>query len=199
MNLFDPLIWASLLLLVGCALALLEVFLPSGGVLTLLSVSAVVGAIWMAFYHRGPAVGLTFAIVAVVALPLVVAVGFKYWPQTPMGKRILLGLPTEEEVLPVERKQQLQELVGKVGVATCPMLPSGAARIDGRVVDAVSQGMPIDKGQRVVVVEARAYRVVVRPAEEGEDGEQVASTDPNDVLSRPLDELGLEPLDDPLS
>jgi hypothetical protein len=76
------------------------------------------------------------------------------------------------------------------------MLPSGAARIEGRVVDAVSQGMPIDKGQRVVVVEARAYRVVVRPVEEGE---QVASTDPNDVLSRPLDELGLEPLDDPLS
>lgn len=197
MNIIDPLTWAVLLMVAGCALAILEVFLPSGGILAFLASTAVLASIGLAFYHHGPAVGLTFAGVAVVALPVVVALALKYWPKTAMGKRFLLGLPTEEEVLPVDRHARFKQLVGKVGVATSPMLPSGAVRIDEEIVDAVSQGMPIEKGEKIKVVEVRAYRVVVRPLEEGEEESHAAKAE--DLLSRPLEDLGLEPLDDPLA
>ena len=48
----------------------------------------------------------------------------------------------------------------------------------------------------MTVVEVRANRVVVRPA--GKD-QRPSHVNPNDVLSRPIEELGIESLDDPLA
>ncbi len=196
MNGVDPLLWPILLLLVGCVLAMLEVFLPSGGILGFSAAAAVFSSIGLAFLYRGMTGGVVFTAVALVAVPGVIAVALRYWPETPMGKRILLGLPTDEEVLPLEHKNELRKLVGQIGTATCPMLPSGAVQVGDRIVDAVSQGMSIDQGQKVKIIEARTYRVVVRPVEEGDEQR---SEQPDDLLSRPLEELGLEPLDDPLA
>ena len=72
------------------------------------------------------------------------------------------------------------------------MLPSGAVEIDGQTIDALSEGVPIESGQRVRVIEVRGMRVVVRPADD-----EPPTTD--DVLSQPIDSLGLEPFDDPLA
>jgi membrane-bound ClpP family serine protease len=193
----DPLVWAALLTLVGCALIVLEIFIPSGGVLGFLAVASVISAVALAFYHHGPAVGFGFIALAVVLLPTSLAVAIRYWPHTPMGRRFLLGLPTPEEVLPDDdRQRELKSLVGRVGTAKSPMFPSGAISIDGRTIDAVGQGMAIEAGQRVVVIEVKGNRVVVRPVEEGE---ALDRRDADDVLSQPLDSLGLDALDDPLA
>jgi len=193
MNLLDPLAWSALLMLVGCALGVMEIFIPSGGVLGFLAGASVVASIVMAFTYRGPLAGFAFSAMAFVSVTTSVTLALKYLPQTPLGRRILLGLPTEEEVLPTNEKK---DLIGKFGVVKSPMLPSGAIVIEGRTIDAVSQGMAIDPGQRVLVVEVKSNRVVVRPAESHE-----RPTDDNaeDMLSRPLDELGLDSLDEPLS
>ena len=193
----DPLVWSALLTLVGCALIVLEIFIPSGGVLGFLAAASVISAVALAFYHHGPAVGFAFIALAVVLIPASLAVAIRYWPQTPMGRRFLLGLPTREEVLPDDdRQRELKELVGRVGTARTPMIPSGAISIDGRTIDAVGQGMAIELGERVVVIEVKGNRVLVRPAEEDEVMEQ---RDTDDVLSQPIDSLGLDPLDDPLA
>lgn len=197
MDLFDPLTWSILLMLVGCALVIMEVFIPSGGILGFLAGTSVVASVGVAFYYHGLATGVTFAGVAVVVVPVAIMVALHYWPHTAMGQRFLLGPPSEDEVLPdgVQR-QKLKQLLGKVGVAKTPMLPAGAIRIEGHTVDAVSQGMPIDAGESVKVIEVRAYRVVVRPIDEAE---QLSSSQSDDVLSQPIDDLDLEALDDPLS
>jgi membrane-bound serine protease (ClpP class) len=88
-------------------------------------------------------------------------------------------------------------LVGKVGVAQSMMLPSGAVLIDGQLIDAVSQGLAIDPGQPVVVVEVKANRVMVRPARPHEV--RTADLRPDDLLSRPIQDFGIESLDEPLS
>ena len=41
-------------------------------------------------------------------------------------------------------------------------MPSGKARIDGKVYDVISDGEVVDKGDSVEVVEAVANRVVVK-------------------------------------
>lgn len=189
----DPLSWAIILLLVGCALVVLEVFLPSGGVLSFLSIAALFASLVMAF-RRDTTTGLLFMVISVVAVPSVIALAFKYWPQTPMGKAFLGELPSEEELRATDRRR---ELVGRVGIAKSKMLPSGSVLIDDQLVDAVSQGAAIDPGQAIVVVEVRANRVVVRLADVEEA--RRASIDPGDVLSKSIDELGLESLEDPLS
>ena len=188
--------WAILLLLIGCALVVLEVFIPSGGIISILSGVAFITAIVVASWEgptTGPVTGFVFAALTLFAVPTLVAVAFKYWPKTRMGKAFLGELPREDEVVPNDPRRSL---IGQVGVARSKMLPSGAVEINGQMVDAVTQGQAIEPGAYVVVVEVRANRVVVRPA--GQDQRPTHSS-PQDILSRPIDELGIEPLDDPLA
>ena len=123
------------------------------------------------------------------------ALAIKVWPDTPIGRRILPPLPSSEEVLPdSDHRRELQELVGQVGRAKSLMLPSGAAEIAGRTVDALSEGVAIEPGQLVRVVEVRGNRVLVRPAT---DETPVRSAD--DPLSQSIETLGLDPFEDPIS
>lgn len=186
----DPFTWAIILMLIGCALVVLEVFVPSGGILGMLSGLAILGSIIFAF-RRDPTAGLVFVLISMVAVPTLLALAFRVWPHTPMGKAFLGELPSEEELKPIDTRR---ELVGRMGVAKTMMLPSGSVLVDGHLLDAVSQGDAIEPGVPIVVVEVRANRVVVRQADPDE-AEQITSSSP-DMLSKPLDELGLEGFDD---
>lgn len=190
----DPVAWAALLLLIGLSLAVLEVFIPSGGVIGFLSIASVLSAIALAFY-RGPWYGLSFLGTAVIALPALLLVAFRYWPETTMGRRFLLDVPTSEDVLPDhDERRLLKSLVGRIGEARSLMLPSGVVLIDGRNFDALSEGLAIEKGQWVQVVEVRGTRLVVRPTDE-----PPSPVRPDDPLSQPIDTLGLNPFEDPLA
>jgi hypothetical protein len=130
-----------------------------------------------------------------VAVPSALVLAFRYWPKTPMGRRLLLDLPSGEQMRPDSpQRQKLRQLVGKHGVAKSVMMPSGAVLIDGATIDAMSEGIPIEAGQRIKVIEVRGTRVLVRPVDESEP--QTAS---DDVLSQPIESLGLDSLEDPLA
>jgi membrane-bound serine protease (ClpP class) len=185
--------WAIVLLVVGCGFLVLEVFIPSGGLLSFFAFVALVASMIVAF-NRNLTTGLSFMAIAVLAVPIAVGVAFKLWPKTPMGKAILGELPSEEETKPDDPRRTL---VGRVGMAQSLMLPSGAILIDGKLIDAVSQGIAIDPGQPVVVVEVKGNRVMVRPA--GAAEAQAAALEPDDVLSRPIEDFGFDSLEDPLA
>jgi membrane-bound serine protease (ClpP class) len=190
----DPLVWSALLLLLGLTLVMAEVFVPSGGVLGLLSITSLVASVALAFYHKGIEVGLIFLTVTAVLVPAALALAFRYWPQTPMGRRLLLEVRSGEELLPdTPERRKLRQLVGKLGVAKTVMLPSGAIVIDGRTIDALSEGTPIEAGQAVRVIEVHGNRVVVRLADD------VQAPTGGDVLSQPIESLGLDSLEDPLA
>lgn len=191
----DPLVWSVLLLFLGLGLVCVEVFVPSGGILGFLAIASLMSGIILAFYHRGAEVGFLFLTATAVAVPAALVVAFRYWPKTPMGRRLLLEIPSGEEVLPDSpKRQQLRQLVGKLGVAKSLMMPSGAVVIDGATIDALSEGMSIEAGQRIKVLEVRGTRVLVRPVDESEPAPA-----PDDVLSQPIESLGLDSLEDPLA
>jgi membrane-bound ClpP family serine protease len=62
----------------------------------------------------------------------------------------------------------LEDLVGRIGIAQTNLLPSGMVLIDGRKLDAVSTGMPIDAGAPVIVIKTHAGKIQVRLAHEKE-------------------------------
>src|SRR5215213_5927708 len=190
----DPIVWAALLLVLGLALVLLEIFVPSGGVLGFLSIGTILAAIVMAFYERGAETGFVFLLVAAVAVPVTLVFGFRWWPHTPMGKRLLLSAPTAEEVLPDTPLRRLRQLVGKTAVAKTVMLPAGAIEIDGQTIDAISAGMPIEVGQHVRIIDVRSNRVVVQPADAPHTMQEA-----DDILSQPIESLGLNPFEEPLT
>jgi membrane-bound ClpP family serine protease len=195
MGSLDPLVWAILLTIAGCGLLVLEVFLPSGGVLSVLSLATFISGILLAFWSGGPTTGLSFIVAVLVLGPLTVGLSFYYLPRTRIGKALLGEVPTEEEVTPDDPRRAL---LGKYGVARTKMLPSGSVEIDDQMIDAIARGAAIDPGQPVQVVEVRGNRVVVQiarqapPAGEGGSAKAAAEDDP---LARSLEELGIEPID----
>lgn len=193
------LMWAILALVLGIALLSLEIFVPSGGILGFLTFCAMTTAIVLAFMHSLLA-GLSIMLAVMVAIPAVVIVGINFLPYTYVGRHVLLKAPTAEEVLPTaESWGKLTDLVGQIGKAKTKMLPSGAVEVNGRTVDAVSEGLPIDPGQLVKVVEVRANRVVVRPVEDGELLSTPTAPAGQVDLSQPIDSLGLSTFENPLS
>ncbi len=193
MSTLDPLTWAMILLIAGCGLVVLEVFIPSGGILSFCAAIALIASIVMAF-RRDVTAGIGFVALTLVAVPVTLGLAIKYWPLTPMGKAFLGELQSTDDLIPEDPRRGL---VGKLGIAKSKMLPSGSVQIEGKYIDAISQGTVIDIGQVVVVVEVRANRVVVRPADDQEAQQFVK--DPRDVFSTPIEELGIDSMDEPLA
>jgi membrane-bound serine protease (ClpP class) len=192
MNLLDPLSWAIVLMTLGCALLVLEVFIPSGGLLSFLAAVALFGSIAVAF-RRDATSGLAFMAVALFLVPTVIGLAFKVWPHTPMGKAFLGELPTDDQT---RANDPRRELVGKRGIARSKMLPSGSVLVEGKLLDAVSQGMAIEEGQPIIIQEVRGNRVMVRLADPEETDHQAPSA--SDQLLKPIEDFGLEAFDEPL-
>ncbi|MEQ8838620.1 MAG: NfeD family protein, partial [Lacipirellulaceae bacterium] len=53
-------------------------------------------------------------------------------------------------------------LIGQGGVARTDLRPTGKALIADELVDVVAEGEPLDRGTSIIVVDAKATRVVVR-------------------------------------
>jgi membrane-bound ClpP family serine protease len=156
--------WSLILLGLGLAFLVLEFFVPSGGVLGVLCGLAIIGSIIVGFL-ASLTVGASVLITALIAVPLVLGLGVRFWPETSMGKQMLIQRPeSSDEVLPTtEGYRGLNELIGHRGLARSVMMPSGVVEIDNRQYDAVSAGMPIDPGQPVIVMAVETQRLVVRP------------------------------------
>ena len=225
-----PWIWSLILLGIGLLIIGIEMFVPSGGLLGILSGLCILGAIMVGF-TASLKFGLVMLILVSVLLPVIFVLAVRYWPSTPIGRLIMIRPPTSDEVLPdAEARRNLQQLIGKRGIAKCAMLPGGVVTVEGRSYDAVTDGTPVDPGQSVQVIAVRMNRLEVRLDDRPDDphafsGPQSASpagaprvadastSEPalerpservtkretlDEMLSGPLESLGLESLDDPL-
>jgi membrane-bound serine protease (ClpP class) len=94
-----------------------------------------------------------------------------------------------------KRKASLE---GQLGIAKTKMLPSGMVVINGEKYDAISDGFPIEAGDPIKVVEVRENRIYVQPYDGMVEDVSNLPVRDRDILSQPIEELGLESLDDPL-
>ena len=157
------LLWALVLLLAGCVFLVLEFFVPSSGTLGVLAALSFVAAVVLAFM-AGPVYGTVTFIAVLVIVPVACILAVKYWPETPIGRLMLIQRPeSPDEVLPqTEAYRGMQHLVGRHGVTKSLMMPGGVVEIDHKSYDAVSDGAAIESGTRIVVVSISTQRVVVR-------------------------------------
>ena len=186
----EPLTLAFVLLLVALGLAVLDLFIPSHGMLSLMGAAALVGAVAVGF-SQGVRQGMMIMAIVGFSLPLLLLAIIKWWPRTPIGRLIILKQPGDpDEVLP-EEDSAIEAIVGSIGRARSDMLPGGAVVIGNRSWDAVSEGRPIDAGTPVKVVAVRMGRLVVRPAS-AEDLAQATEAESSTLLDQPLDDWDLE-------
>ncbi|MFM9195908.1 MAG: NfeD family protein [Planctomycetia bacterium] len=162
----STLVWVVALLAVGLGVMVLEVFVPSGGILGFVSITALVAAVATAFLELGPTAGIASLAVVVCAVPAVLGLAFRWFPETPLGRRVLPPAPEAADLLPdQERRRHVRELVGHAGRTVSELLPWGSVEIDGETVEATSEGGPIGVGEAVEAVGVQGTAVVVRVVE----------------------------------
>jgi membrane-bound serine protease (ClpP class) len=167
-----------MLFLLGLTLIGVEVFfLPGHGVMLAVGSLCAGAAIVMAlveldlpldvafdlgyFQAAATRAGIHIAILLVVVVAATATL-FKYFPETRLGQRVILGSETAAAAGYVSQAERPVELVGKHGVAVGTLRPAGIAEIDGLRVDVVSVGEFIKPGTAVEVVRVDGNRVVVK-------------------------------------
>ena len=165
----NTLVWVVVLLLLGLAVMVLEVFVPSGGILGFVSVLALISAVATAFLEQGTTAGMAALAVVVLAVPTVLSAAFRWFPETPLGRRVLPPAPEAADVLPdPARRRHLRELIGRTGLTGSELLPFGSVAIDGEIVEAMSESGPLEAGVAIEVVGVQGTAIVVRGVERRE-------------------------------
>jgi membrane-bound serine protease (ClpP class) len=168
---------ALLLIALGLLLLVAEVFIPSGGILFILSMVALVVGVTMVFFAPeseggGVVSGCITILVLIVLIPVLMALAFHVWPKTPIGKRFFLPLPADESpAAGLPDHFELSALKGQIGQTVTPHRPSGITLIQGHRIDTKTESTFLDAGQWVRVVDVRFGQVTVRPLSDSELGQ----------------------------
>jgi membrane-bound serine protease (ClpP class) len=169
--------WLEVLLFVaGVACILLEIFvIPGFGIFGLGGGALVLASIILASQtfviphddYQFTQLRNSLLVIAGTGLGILTA-GYllqKWLPHTAYANRIILAPPADEEAETINQREMLLNLtglLGQQGVTTTPLFPGGKARFGDDVVDVLSDGDVIERGQNVEVIEVRGNRVVVR-------------------------------------
>lgn len=140
----------------GLVLLLAEVFVPGGVVGTIGAVLMLVGII--AGFAKSRVLGLELLVGSLVGGLLAFWVWLKYFPRSPVGRRLILQT-SEDDWRGCD--PSFADLVGKTGVSHTTLRPAGTALIDGRRINVVTEGQMVRRGRPIRVIDIEGNRVVV--------------------------------------
>ena len=143
----------------GILCIIIEMLLPTVGLLAGVGVAAMLYSVVLAL---GGDVDAILAMLGAVVLAVVTfALIVKKLPSSKLWNRFVLHDQSTSKRGFVSAAPR-EALVGRTGVVTTELRPSGTADIDGKPVDVVSEGAFLPKGTEVRVVTVEGARVVVR-------------------------------------
>ena|SRR5437868_7956204 len=139
-----------------------EVFLPTGGILFVLAIGALIAGIAMSFDSDITQGMITLAAVFIL-IPVMGPVLLHLMPKTKMGKKLFLeAMEDDASVAAMPVNLELEQLRGRYGKTVSALRPAGITDFDGRRVDTMSEGDMIGPGQWVRCIDVKAGRVIVR-------------------------------------
>ncbi|MCC6322332.1 MAG: hypothetical protein IT438_12955 [Phycisphaerales bacterium] len=159
--------WGVGLLSLAALLLIIEVFVPTAGVLGVTSACVAIGGVVCLFrydWRWGMSGLLAIAIIG----PTIVFVGLQIFPSTAMGKK-MLNLPPDalDGGAPAPSPgAEFEALIGEEGLTLTDLRPGGFIRIGDKRVAAMSEIAFVRSGTRVRVTGSDAMQVRVRPADD---------------------------------
>lgn len=162
--------WAIIFAIAAVILFVIEVFVPTGGVAGLLATLST-GAFVVFLFMHDVGSGLVGAFLVLMAMPVVLYLVVRFWPDTPIGR--LMTLRSEPRHSSADHgdagieatEEAVSTLVGKRGRSITPLRPVGVCEIDGRRRDCISESGTIPAEVEVEVVAADGLQVKVRQAD----------------------------------
>ncbi|MDA0285613.1 MAG: hypothetical protein O3B86_19900, partial [Planctomycetota bacterium] len=174
-----------------------EIFIPSAGILTMLSIVCYAGATfcaWRGWYQTGhTAWWWGYVLGMLVLLPSAISGAVYILPRTAYGKAIFASPQSLAELTPfLEEEARLTGLINSFGRAATMFSPGGMVQIGQEKFHAESDGVLIEAGQDVVVVGVKGNRLVVMPAERHASIAKTEPTPKTAAIDQPLN-TGADP------
>jgi membrane-bound serine protease (ClpP class) len=151
----------------GLVLLTLEIFvIPGFGICGILGILSIIGAV----ISVAPsfAVAMLQIVVALIVAVLLVVISLKCGKTRRVWSRLILKTSTSTSDGYVSASPAINTLLGKRGVALTDLRPSGAALIDGKRTDVLTEGSFIKRGTAVRVIRIEGSGVVVSEDEDNE-------------------------------
>jgi membrane-bound serine protease (ClpP class) len=148
----------SILLQLSAGIVVLaEIFIPSGGILAALATGLFGYSLFLLFSSVSVTAGSFALCLDLIIVPIIILWGFKR-----LGKsRLSLNTSLSREKGVVSQSEALDSFLGKTGIATSALRPSGTANINDMRVDVVTRGGFIDKGSAIEVIAVTGNQVIV--------------------------------------
>lgn len=159
-----PLLLIVVLILAALVISLFEILTPSFGILGALALGCIGLAVYLA-WDLSQIFGIVLVVVTVVVAPVYLVFLIRWLPTTALGQRVFLKRVDVGVGEGTPEAEALEAMIGKTGTAETLLRPSGAIRIDGKRIIALSESGIIPKGQSVKVVRAGGSNVIVRKAD----------------------------------
>lgn len=162
------LVWGMVLIAAALLLFVLEIFVPSAGLIFLTATTLAIAGV-VCLWRHDPVWGISGLLSTLVLAPTLFFVTLNLWRHTSMGRRAL-GVKSEEE-LDAERAKREEEakerlaILGAIGTVITDLRPVGVVEIDGKRYDALSESVLVPAGRRVRVTVVEPHQIKVRQEE----------------------------------
>lgn len=156
--------FAIFLYLACAALIIAEVFVPSGGLISICALVCLIGGVAI-FFHHSTTLGIVGIGIALVMIPSVLVIAYKMFPKTRFGKSVTLTPPERQEGDAIPDTEGLKNMLGVVGEVITPLRPVGMCDFSGRRIECVAESGYINKGKKVKVIKVQSTQLTVRVAE----------------------------------
>ncbi|MBN2136372.1 MAG: hypothetical protein JW720_01055 [Sedimentisphaerales bacterium] len=156
----------AIFLYLACAVLLItEVFVPSGGVISICAFACLFGGVYI-FYQHGSTICIAGIVVAIIMIPSVLVIAYKVFPKTRFGKGVILSPPERKQGDAVPDIGELKKLPGATGIVLTPLRPVGMCDFSGQRVECVAESGYVEKGKKITVIGVESTQVTVRTIEE---------------------------------
>jgi membrane-bound serine protease (ClpP class) len=152
-----PYLLPILLQIMGLAVIVAEIFIPSLGLLTLIALGVFFYSLYLVFTTISTPAGMVFAGLDIILIPVLVVLGMKLLAQSPLALK--QELSKKDGV--VSQRRELEALLSMTGVSVTDLRPAGMAEIDSQRVDVVTDGEYIDADTPIIVTSVSGNRIVV--------------------------------------
>ena len=152
-----------ILFAVGLLLLLAEIFfIPGFGLAGIGGIAAILTSIFLTF---GNIVQATYSILIALGVSVI---GFflliKYIPSTRAWRKFILSTEQKKELGYTVGTKDLKRLTGKEGITITPLRPSGIIEVNGKKLNALTQGEYVDSNTKIKIISVEGNKIVVEAA-----------------------------------
>ena len=145
--------------IVGIIFIIVEILTPTIGILAGIGIVAIFYSLILAM--GGDINAMYMMVISLVIAILIFAIIIKKLPSSKLWKKIILTNTSSSEQGYVSNKDYSCYL-HKEGIVLTDLRPAGSVNIEGNVLDVVSEGSFITKGEKIRVIKIEGMRIIVR-------------------------------------